>query len=272
MNAVSKHAKSGPAAPGVVRLMGLDFAALSESETIEHVLQSAAAGRGGWVCPANVDVLRQWCHSDEVRELVSAADLVVADGMPLIWAGGLQGSRLPQRVAGSTLTVSLSEAAGRAGASVYLLGGNPGMADAAARKLTERNPDLRIAGTLCPPYGFEQDRDWLDRIVASLRDAAPDIVFVGLGFPKQERLIVWLRQRMPTAWFVSCGISFSFVAGEFRRAPVAVQRLGLEWLHRLIQEPRRLFRRYLVQGVPFLSALFWSALRVRLRFGARSIS
>src|SRR5438034_11127446 len=103
--------------------MGLDFAALSESQTIEHVLEGVTAGRGGWLCPANLDVLRQWRHSAEVRELIAEADLVVADGMPLIWAGELQGSPLPQRVAGSTLTLRLPEAASRAGASIYLLGG-----------------------------------------------------------------------------------------------------------------------------------------------------
>jgi N-acetylglucosaminyldiphosphoundecaprenol N-acetyl-beta-D-mannosaminyltransferase len=260
---------AGPLVPAV-RLMGLDFSAVSERQTIEHVLRSVMAGRGGWICPANLDVLRQWRASADVRELVSDADLVVADGMPLVWAGELQGSPLPQRVAGSTLIVSLSEAAAAAGASIFLLGGNPGTADAAARKLAARHPRLRIAGTLCPPRGFEHEPIWLDRIARSLHEASPDIVFVGLGFPKQERLIVWLRKRLRATWFVSCGISFSFVAGDIQRAPVLVQRLGLEWLHRLAQEPRRLFRRYLLQGVPFVTQLLWSVLRVRFREAARS--
>jgi N-acetylglucosaminyldiphosphoundecaprenol N-acetyl-beta-D-mannosaminyltransferase len=252
--------------------MGLDFAAVSEDQTIEHVLGAVTEGRGGWVCPANLDVLRQWCDSADVRQLMADADLVVADGMPLLWAGELQGSPLPQRVAGSTLIVSLSAAAAAAGASVFLLGGNPGTADAAARKLAARHPHLRVAGTLCPPLGFEQDAAWLGRIEKSLRAASPDIVFVGLGFPKQERLIVWLREQLPRAWFVSCGISFSFVAGEIQRAPVLVQRLGLEWFHRLVQEPKRLFRRYLLQGVPFLTELLWSCVRMRVRQAGRSVS
>jgi N-acetylglucosaminyldiphosphoundecaprenol N-acetyl-beta-D-mannosaminyltransferase len=251
--------------------MGLDFAAVSEDETIEHVLGSVTAGRGGWVCPANLDVLRQWRDSAEVRRLVSNADLVVADGMPLIWAGELQGSPLPQRVAGSTLVLSLSAAAANAGASIFLLGGNPGTADAAARSLTDRDPRLRIAGTLCPPRGFEEDAAWLSRIESSLRDASPDIVFVGLGFPKQERLIVSIRERIPRAWFVSCGISFSFLAGEIERAPILMQRLGLEWLHRLVQEPGRLSRRYMLQGVPFFTELLWSVIRVRAGQRAQSV-
>src|SRR4051794_27869009 len=260
-----KSALSPAVGPGVVQLLGLGFAAVSERETIDHVLSRLATGRGGWICPANLDVLRQWRASEEVRELMSGADLVVADGMPLIWAGGLQGSPLPQRVAGSTLTVTLSAAAAAADRSVFLLGGNPGTADAAAAKLVEDNPRLRVAGTLCPPFGFERDEECVDEIVRTLEAAAPDIVYVGLGFPKQERLIVTLRERFPRAWFVSCGISFSFVAGEIQRAPVVLQRFGMEWLHRMVQEPRRLVRRYLLQGIPFLTELMWSVVRVRVR-------
>jgi N-acetylglucosaminyldiphosphoundecaprenol N-acetyl-beta-D-mannosaminyltransferase len=272
MKTAEKQGHSRSMAAPAVRLMGLDFAALSESGTIDHVLLGVSARQGGWLCPANLDVLRQWHTSAEVRKLVSQADLVVADGMPLIWAGGLQGSPLPERVAGSTLILSLSAAAAQAGASIFLLGGNPGTADAAASELNRRNPQLRIAGTMCPPRGFETEPAWLDRIESSLHIAAPQIVFVGLGFPKQERLIARLRRHLPATWFVSCGISFSFVAGELERAPIFVQRMGLEWLHRLMQEPKRLFRRYLVQGIPFLAALLWSVLRGRMQQAARPVA
>ena len=249
--------------------MGLDFAALSERETIDYILGSLAGGRGGWISTVNLDILRQWRQTPEVRDLVSQADIVVADGMPLVWAGGIQGSPLPERVAGSTLVRTLSAAAATADASVFLLGGNPGTADATGEVLAESCPGIRLAGTLCPPFGFEDDPEWMDRIACALRDAEPDIVFVGLGCPKQERLIVALRDLLPRAWFVPCGISFSFLAGEVQRAPVMLQRLGLEWLHRLVQEPRRLVRRYLVEGIPFVFELLWSALVVRAR-GARA--
>jgi N-acetylglucosaminyldiphosphoundecaprenol N-acetyl-beta-D-mannosaminyltransferase len=246
-----------------VPLLGLRFAALSERETIGYVVDALQARRGGWICTANLDVLRQWRGSPEVRQLVASADLVVADGMPLVWAGALQGSPLPERVAGSSLVLSLTAAAAAVGASVFLLGGNPGTAEAAVNTLRGLGPHVRIAGTLCPPFGFENDPEWLTRIDRSLREAMPDVVYVGLGCPKQERLIVSLRARFPETWFVPCGISFSFLAGEIQRAPVIVQRLGLEWLHRLAQEPKRLFRRYIVHGIPFLLPLLGSALAVR---------
>ncbi len=244
--------------------MGLEFSAVSEEETIDYVLDRISDGRGGWICPANLDVVRQWRASAEVRDLVGRASLVVADGMPLVWASEIQGTPLPERVAGSSLVVSLTAAAARAGASIFLLGGNPGSAATAAARLLELSPNLRLAGTMCPPFGFEKGRAGLEPIERALVAAAPDIVYVGLGFPKQERLIARLRDLLPATWFISCGISFSFVAGEVRRAPGVVQRLGLEWLHRLLQEPRRLYRRYLVHGIPFLAHLLWSAVRTRV--------
>jgi N-acetylglucosaminyldiphosphoundecaprenol N-acetyl-beta-D-mannosaminyltransferase len=252
--------------------MGLDVAAVSERDTINYVLEGLDGHRGGWICPANLDVLRQWHASAQVRELVAAADLVVADGMPLVWAGEIQGSPLPERVAGSSLIVSLTAAAADAGASIFLLGGNPGTAEGAVAELSRLAPELRLAGTMCPPFGFDRDPAWLDRIERELHRCQPDIVYVGLGFPKQERLIVALRERLPYIWFVSCGISFSFVAGEITRAPAVMQRLGLEWLHRMAQEPGRLYRRYLLLGVPFLVQLMSSALVFRLRHAARGAS
>jgi N-acetylglucosaminyldiphosphoundecaprenol N-acetyl-beta-D-mannosaminyltransferase len=258
-------------APPTVPLMGLDVAAVSERDTINYVLEGLVRCRGGWIETVNLDILRQWRASANVRELFAAADLVVADGMPLLWAGGLQGSPLPERVAGSTLVLSLTAAAAHAGASIFLLGGNPGAADAAVAELTKLSPQLRVAGTLCPPFGFDQDPAYLDRIEQLLREKAPDIVYVGLGCPKQERLIFQLRSRLPTTWFVSCGVSFSFVAGEISRAPGMMQRAGLEWLHRMAQEPQRLYRRYLFQGIPFLVQLLASALVFRFRHAARGV-
>jgi N-acetylglucosaminyldiphosphoundecaprenol N-acetyl-beta-D-mannosaminyltransferase len=246
-----------------VSLMGLEVAAVSERDAINHVVSELEQGRGGWLCTVNLDILRQWKRSPAVRELVSHADMFVADGMPLVWASRLQGTPLPERVAGSTLTCTLTAAAAQLGASVFLIGGNPGVAERAGTRLTIMNPGLRLAGTLCPPFGFESQPDWLSEMEQVLVDAAPRIVYVGLGFPKQERVIARLRELLPDTWFVGCGISLSFIAGELERAPDLLQRLGLEWLYRLVQEPRRLWRRYLVAGLPFLVQLLASSIASR---------
>src|SRR3954451_3911667 len=224
--------------------MGLEVARVDEREVIDHVLAAVAAGEGGWVCPVNLDVLRQVVRDPLQRSLVAQADVVVADGMPLIWASRVQQAPLPERVSGSSLVRTLP-AAGRAqGTSIFLLGGAPGVAEAAAEELRRSVSGVDIAGTLCPPLGFERSPEQLQAIEAALAEAEPDIVFVGLGFPKQDQLIAQLRRRFPRIWFVSCGISLSYLSGDVVRAPEWVQRLGLEWSYRLVQEPRRLARCY----------------------------
>ena len=246
-------------------LLGIPLHAVTEQQTIEHILAALDAGRGGWVVTPNLDHLRRLRRDAEFRELCMEADLRVADGMPLIWASRLQGTPLPERVAGSALIWSLTAAAASAGRSVYLLGGEPGTADAAATVLARHAPGLRIAGTLCPPVGFEHDPVRLEEMTSELASASPDIIYVALGSPKQERLIQRLRPVVPGAWWLGVGISFSFVAGQVRRAPPWMQRLGLEWVHRLAQEPRRLAHRYLVQGLPFAGQLMVAAALHRLR-------
>jgi N-acetylglucosaminyldiphosphoundecaprenol N-acetyl-beta-D-mannosaminyltransferase len=251
-------------------MMGLAVARLDESEVISAALAGVSARHGGWICPVNLDVLRSTVRDPEQRALVEQADIATADGMPLVWAGRVQRTPFPGRVSGSSLARTLPAAARDVGASVFLLGGDPGVADAAATELQRTCPGLRIAGTHCPPPGFERSPAQLAAIDAALQAGQPDIVFVGLGFPKQERLILHLRPRFTEAWFVSCGISLSFLSGDVARAPEWLQRLGLEWLHRLAQEPRRLARRYLLDGLPFLTRLLASAARHRFAGAGRA--
>ena len=147
------------------------------------------------------------------------ATIRVADGMPLIWASKIAGNPLPERVAGSDLVWHLCERAAQRGYSIFLLGGDEGIADKAARVLEEKYPGLRIAGTHCPPFGFEKDPEQMDLIRAKLTEAKPTIVLVALGCPKQERLIDTLRTDFPQTWFFGIGNSLSFVTGDVRRAP-----------------------------------------------------
>jgi N-acetylglucosaminyldiphosphoundecaprenol N-acetyl-beta-D-mannosaminyltransferase len=115
-----------------------------------------------------------------------------------------------------------------------------------------------------PPHGFEKDPRAMDQIVETLAMLRPDIVYVGLGFPKQERVIAHLRERFPQTWFLGIGMSIGFVGGQVPRAPVWMQRMGLEWLHRLAQEPRRLGRRYLLRGLPFAARLLMHGVLSRM--------
>ena len=244
----------GPA-QSKVRVDGVDFDAITEGQVVRHVVDELEAGRGGMLLTPNVDILRQ-LRRPALRDLAEQADLVVADGMPIVWASRLQGQPLPERVTGASLAQSLPAAAAAAGRSVYLLGGEKGVAAEAAARLAADVPGVRVAGHHCPPHGFERDAARMDEMLAGLAAAQPDLVLVGLGFPKQENLIGVLRRTLPHAWFVGCGGALTFLAGRVQRAPESMQRSGLEWVHRLAMEPRRMARRYLVDDIPYAAGLF----------------
>lgn len=254
-----------PSLPPRVRLMGMPVDGVSQTEAIDHILKTLDSGRGGWVITPNLDQLRQYHRHPDLRGMYERAELVLADGMPLLGAAWIAGTPLPERVAGSELIYTLTAAAARAGRSVFLLGGNLGAAEGAATKLVELNPGLKIAGTHFPPLGFEKDASQMAAMIEALSISRPDIVFVGLGFPKQERLIEILREKFPATWFLGVGISFSFVAGQIKRAPKWVQKICCEWFHRMMQEPRRLFVRYVVNDLPFAVRLFGTSIWRRLK-------
>lgn len=234
-----------------VALGGIEFDRVVEADVVEHVLSELAEGRGGRIITPNVDILRRTTNDAEARHHVGSATVVVADGKPLIWASRMAGKPLPARVPGSDLIWSLSAALGDLGRSVYLLGGEPGTAEMAASVLADRFPTLVVSGFDSPPFGFDTDPEELERVCRRATEAKPDLIFVGLGFPKQERLIQQLRTTLPTTWFMGCGAAIGFVAGVRQRAPGWMQRAGVEWLHRLLLEPRRLMRRYLLHDLPF---------------------
>jgi len=248
-----------PGALPEVELLGIGLHAVSQEECVDYVLDELDAGRGGWVVTPNLDHLRRTRRDRDFRELYSEATLRVVDGQVLVWALALRRTPVPERVPGSDLISRLSAGAALRGRSVFLLGGNPGTAERAAEVLKERHPGLVVVGTDCPPVGFDKDALAMARLSRKIHQAEPDIVFVALGSPKQEYVIRHLRHDRPEAWWLGVGISFSFLCGEVRRAPRWMQRAGLEWLHRFAQEPGRLFRRYLVDGLPFALGLLASS-------------
>ncbi|HYE21561.1 MAG TPA: WecB/TagA/CpsF family glycosyltransferase [Tepidisphaeraceae bacterium] len=251
--------------PERVRLMGMPIDPVTNAQAVSHIVGSVTAGRGGWVITPNLDQLRLYHHRPELRGMYEQADLILADGMPLLWAAKVQQTPLPERVAGSELIYTLSEAAAKANLSAYFLGGNPGMAEGAGRRLSEMYPGLRVAGHRCPPMGFDKSDAEMAAIVEDVSAARPDIVYVGLGFPKQEKLIERIRHAAPRAWFLGIGVSFSFVCGEVQQAPRWMRRVGLEWVHRMVQEPGRLFRRYVIEDIPFALRLMADVSEARRR-------
>jgi exopolysaccharide biosynthesis WecB/TagA/CpsF family protein len=245
-----------------VELDGVPIHVLDETTAVDRIFDRLDRGLGGWVVTYNTDILRRFSRDWPFAELARGATINTADGMPLVWAARLAGVALPERVCGADLLLGLAEGASRRGRSVLLVGGDPAAPDSAAVSLRQRYPLLRIAGQICPPLGFEHDPARTREIADAVVQARPDIVFVALGSPKQEWLIRRLRHDLPQTCFLGVGAAFSFLTGDVPRAPRWMRELGLEWLHRLRQEPARLFRRYVIDDAPYAVGLL---LRTSLR-------
>ncbi len=229
--------------------VGLDR--LTEVQLVRLVAKGWKQARGGSIVTPNVDIWRQLRGDVASAELVARAHLVVADGMPLVWASRIAGTALPERIAGSSLVERLCSLAACESRSAFVIGGGvEGAAEAAAQALAERHRGLRIVGVLAPPFGFEHSATLSAEVLTQVRQSAADLVLVGLGFPKQERLAEQLLQQMPQTWFLGCGGGIAMAAGFTRRCPPWAQRLGVEWMVRLWQEPRRLAHRYLIDDLP----------------------
>jgi N-acetylglucosaminyldiphosphoundecaprenol N-acetyl-beta-D-mannosaminyltransferase len=249
-------------------LAGLDFDRLTEEQVVEHIVTASRCGQGGWVATPNIDHCRLIQRDEALRRLVAGASLIVPDGMPLVWAARLRGDPIPERVTGASLIFSLTEAAARHGRSIYLLGGPPGIPQRAGEELRRQFPGLVVAGADAPPLGFDTDPQAIAAVYDRLAAAAPGIVYVGLGFPKQERLITRFAPSLPGTWFIGCGAAIPFAAKALPRAPQWMQRVGLEWAFRLASEPRRLGGRYLLHDLPFAVRLLTTSAADRLRHGS----
>lgn len=198
-----------------------------------------------YVVTPNVDHTVMLQHHEALRSAYHEADLVLPDGYPVIWASRLLGKTLPERVAGSDLVPALFAAADpKRPLRTFLLGAAPGVANQAAERIEARWPGVKIIDTYSPPFGFEHDEVEQERILTRVRTARPDVLVVGLGAPKQEVWVHKQRSNLASAVVLCVGATIDFLAGEKARAPRWVQRIYMEWLYRLLSEPRRLFWRY----------------------------
>jgi N-acetylglucosaminyldiphosphoundecaprenol N-acetyl-beta-D-mannosaminyltransferase len=254
-----------------VRIAGAGFDILTQVQLIENVAAAIRDGVGGTIVTPNIDICHRIGRDPSSRGFITSASFVVPDGMPLLWAGRLVGTPLVERITGADLIYSLAEAAASGGWPIFLVGGMPSVdsrssaAQRAADRLVELYPGLEVAGTYAPPAKFSALTDDIEVLCKDLDESEPKIVFVGLGFPKQERLISRLIPVLPGAWFIGCGAAIPYAAGELRRAPGWMQRTGLEWIFRLVSEPRRLAGRYLRRDIPYAAALLTRSAREGLK-------
>lgn len=242
-------------------LFGMQIDSLRMPEVIERLLEwrRHPDGRCHYVVTPNVDHAVMFQENADLRRAYAGASLVLADGFPVLVAARLLRRNIPERVPGSDLVPTLFTAVAAEPATklkVYLLGAAPGVAEQAARNIAQRWPNVETVGTYSPPLGFEQDQRENDSILQRIAAAKPDVLIVGLGAPKQELWVHQHRDRIAAPVALCVGATIDFLAGEKPRAPVWMRRVGLEWLHRLASEPRRLAKRYLRDAWIFPQLIF----------------
>ncbi|MGC7846372.1 WecB/TagA/CpsF family glycosyltransferase [Desulforudis sp. 1088] len=232
-------------------LLGARIDALSMREALEVVTALVTKGHPSQVITMNPEYLYRAQREPLLLDIANGAALVTADGVGIVWAARLAGRPVPERVTGIDLMLALLERASAKGWRVFLLGAAPGVAEEAAEKARERWPSLVICGT---HHGyFETGED--DRIIGKVRAAAPDLLFLGLGAPKQELWGARYLQDLGVPVVMGVGGSFDVLAGKVKRAPAWLRKLHLEWLGRLLREPRR-WRRQMVLP-KFILMVLW---------------
>jgi len=250
-----------------LRVGHVDVDVVTLGGALDAIDALVASGRGGAVYTPNVDHVIIAERSPEFRAAYAAAALCVADGMPIVWASRLLGCPLPERVAGSDLMLPLAGRAAARGWRVYLIGAGPGIAEEAARRL-RGDLGVDVVGTDSPRIRIDGAPDDSAAALERLTAARPDLVLVAFGAPKQE---LWIHRNagaLGGAVALGVGACLDFLAGRVRRAPRWMARSGLEWLYRLAVEPRRMWRRYLVDDPRFV-AVVWRTLRERRRLPPR---
>lgn len=244
-----------------VDILGCPFDAVSFKETVAYIRRAVLNGTTLQVVPGSIDFVMKARHDPRFSRELWKSDLVIADGKPIVWAAQILGNPICGRVSGTDLVWSCAEISEQTGCGVALVGGDPDVTRRAAQKMLDRHTKANLHIIPTPyPLGPEQN----DQLVESLRTARAKIVLVALGAPRQER---WIQAHLASCEAhvgIGVGSAFDIISGDKRRAPKWMQDSGLEWLHRMRLEPRRLGRRYLIEDSPFLFHLVVAAIRRRM--------
>jgi N-acetylglucosaminyldiphosphoundecaprenol N-acetyl-beta-D-mannosaminyltransferase len=237
------------------RLFGIPIDNLTMDEALAKIEELIKARRPALVLTPNAQHISLLKSEPDFRAAYAAADLILADSIPLVWSSRLLGCPLRERVAGSDLPDALSRVAAQGKYKLFFLGAAPGIAERAADILIKKNPGLQVAGTYAPPWGFESRPELNDKIILKIRAARPDVLFVSLGTPKGE---IWAWKHKDAAGIpvtICCGAALDFISGNKKRAPCWLQKSGLEWFYRVAHEPKRLWKRYLFCNTHFFILL-----------------
>ena len=241
-------------------LCGILLDRVGVADAARRLATYAASPRLHQIVAVNLDCLRIAQVDGAFRQTINEADLAVADGMPLVWASRLGGVPLPERVTGNSLVEKSCELSAATGAGIFLLGARPGIAEAAAQTIATRYPGAVVAGAYSPPFGPLSPRDHREMVERVNRSGAR-ILLVALGAPRQDNWIHAHRDELSVGVAFGVGCGLDLLAGLVPRAPLWMQRAGLEWLHRFRCEPGRLWHRYFVSDTPMFARLVAESIR-----------
>jgi len=245
------------------RVVGLPVTVASTANIAERIIREHDVGHGGYVCVANVHMVTTASRNEKLLKIMEEALLVTADGLPLVWVLKQNGFRGAERVTGTDLTLKLCETAADEGMPVYFYGGSQETIKILKTFITEKFPDLKVVGYESPPLlplQPELDQD----VVSRINKSGARIVFVGLGCPKQEYWMAAYTSQL-SAILIGVGAAFDFIAGTVKRAPLWMQRAGLEWFHRLATDPRKTWKRYVTNNPLFI----WMVIKEYVKRKAR---
>jgi N-acetylglucosaminyldiphosphoundecaprenol N-acetyl-beta-D-mannosaminyltransferase len=259
---VAQTVQQSTVGPGRVNILGVGVSAINMAQALNAIEGWIAQRQPHYVCVTSVHGIVESQGNNSLRRVHNAADLVTPDGMPLVWLARLHGLEHVERVYGPDLMLALCHRSISKGYRHFLYGGAEGVPDRLANRLKRRYPGLRIVGSYSPPFRpltDEEDK----QTVQAINEANPDVVWIGLSTPKQERWMAEHIGRLTAPVLVGVGAAFDFHSGLKRQAPRWMQRSGLEWLFRLANEPQRLWRRYLVNNPLFTLLVLLQALNLK---------
>ena len=229
---------------------------LTMAEAVEEAKRLIRERNNSYLVTPNVDHIVKIEHDQLFREIYEGADLVLTDGKPLVWMSRLMGTPIKEKISGSDYFPEVCKMAAKEGFSIFLLGAAEGVAKKAAINLMKKYKNLKIAGVYSPSYTFENDVEEISGIIRKINQTKPDILCIGLGTPKQEKFYYQYKDLLNVPLTLHIGATIDFEAGVVKRAPKWVSYAGFEWFYRLLREPRRLYRRYLLDDVEILPIFF----------------
>lgn len=235
-----------------VRILNIEVDNVNMEESIKIIEKLILKNDNSYVVTPNVDHIVKLEHDDEFKKAYENADLILADGMPLIWISKLLRTPLKEKVSGSDIFPNICKLASEKGYKIFLLGAAEGVALKASENLKVKYSNLNIVGCYSPNYGFEKDKEEIKKIINLINISKPDILIVGLGAPKQEKFIFNYKDKLNVPISLGLGASIDFEAGNIKRAPKWMQKIGTEWLYRLIKEPKRMYKRYLIDDMKII--------------------